>query len=505
MRKIDEITINQRGVPSNILMEKAGSVVYEFIINNTENINDKKVLVVAGGGNNGGDSLVAARLLIKHDISVKVFIIGGKNNLSKDSEINYEFLLKTGLKPEFLNGEKDLNLLNKHLKEADIIVDGIFGTGLNKPVKGFHAAVIELINKSGKEIVAVDIPSGVSSDTGGILGTAVKANYTVTFGLPKPGHFLLSGLTYRGKLIVENIGFGKDLLEDSGIKNNLINKDMAADFLPKRAPDAHKGTCGKVLVVGGSPSYFGAPFLAAEASLRTGAGLAGVCLPQELACCGRARSLEVIVHPVKSKDGGFSFKSFNEVKDISRNYDAMVLGPGIGRTNDAVKLAGKIIKEIDIPKVVDADALYALSLLKNIRSKSDWVLTPHPGEFSRLVKKSVEEVNKNLLKNIKEVCAKYNSIVIYKRYNTVTAVKDEFYVNGSGNSALATAGSGDVLSGMIAGFAAQGLPLSRASILAVYLHGLCADEYIKENDVLGMLAGDIIGLLPKVIKQIRNK
>lgn len=505
MREIDRITIENRGVESTLLMEKAGSVVYDFIIKNTENIKDKKILIIAGAGNNGGDALVSARLLMEHDITVKVFIISLKGKLSKNNEINFEFLLKTGLKPEFLNDEKDLNLLNKELKDSDIIVDGIFGTGLDKPVKGFYSKLIELINMSGKKVVSIDIPSGVSSDTGDILGAAVKADYTVTFGLPKWGHFLSDGLICRGILSVENIGFGKDLLENPDIKSNFIDAAFAQQLLPKRAPDAHKGSCGKVLVIGGSIGYTGAPILAAISALRAGAGLAGICVPEELNNIFETQSLEVITHPVKSKNGHFTLKSFEEIKNTAKNYDLIILGPGMGRSKEVIKLVGKIIKEINLPKVVDADALYALSVLKMHKSRAPMVLTPHPLEFSRIIRKDIKEINSKLIDYIKKASFLYDGVIVYKKYGTIIAEKEKIYINSSGNSALATAGSGDVLSGMIGAYAVQGLPLAKAAVLAVYIHGLCADEYVKENDVLSMLAGDIISLLPRVIKKLREK
>lgn len=505
MREIDRITIENRGVESTLLMEKAGSVVYDFIVKNIKNIKDKKILVMAGTGNNGGDALVAARLLIKHDIDVKVFIIGLKNKLSKDNEINYEFFLKTGLKPEFLNDEKYLNLLDKEIKDTDIIIDGIFGTGLDKPVKGIYSKVIELVNASCKKVVSIDIPSGISSDTGDILGAAVKADYTVALGLPKWGHFLSDGLIRRGILSVENIGFAKDLLENPDIKNNFIDMVQARQLLPQRAPDAHKGSCGKVLVIGGSVGYTGAPILAAVSALRAGAGLAGICVPEELNNIFEAQSLEVITHPVKSKNGQFAVKSFEAIKNIAKNYDLIILGPGIGRSKEVINLVGKIIKEINLPKVIDADALYALSVLKLYKSRSPIVLTPHPLEFSRLIRKDIKEINSKLLEYIKKASFLYGGVIVYKKYGTIIVDKEKIHVNSSGNCALAAAGSGDVLSGMIGAFAVQGLPLAKAAILAVYIHGLCADEYVKENDVLSMLAGDIISLLPKVMFQIRNK
>lgn len=286
--------------------------------------------------------------------------------------------------------------------------------------------------------------------------------------------------------------------------NNFINADMAQKLLPQRAPDAHKGSCGKVLVIGGSAGLTGAPILSAIAALRGGAGLAAICAPQELSGIFENASLEVITHGVKSKDGHFTSKAFDQIKNIAKNYDVIILGPGMGRSKEVIRLAGRIIKEINLPKVVDADALYALSLLKHCKSMSPWALTPHPLEFSRLIKKDIKEINLKLVDYLKKASIFYKSVIVYKKHNTITADKDKVYINSSGNSALATAGSGDVLSGMIGGFAAQGLPLVKAAILAVYIHGLCADEYIKENDVLSMLAGDIINLLPKVIKKVRS-
>jgi len=449
MRGIDRITIENRGVESTLLMEKAGSVVYDFIVKNMKDIKDKKIVVIAGTGNNGGDALAAARLLMNHDIDVKVFIIGTKNNLSKDNEINYEFLLKTGLKPEFINDDKGLHLLEKELPEADIIVDGMFGTGLDKPLKGHYLKAVEFVNKSGKKIISIDMPSGISSDTGDILGAAVKADYTVAFGLPKWGHFLSEGLIRRGTLIVENIGFAKDLLENPEIKNNFLDTATARQLLPKRAPDAHKGACGKVLIIGGSIGYTRAPILAAVSALRAGAGLAGICVPEELNNIFESQSLEIITHPVRSKNGQFALKSFEAIKNIAKNYDLIILGPGIGRSKEVIKLVGKIIKEINLPKVIDADALYAMSVLKLYKSRRPVVLTPHPLEFSRLIRKDLKEINSKLLEYIKKASILYDGVIVYKKYGTIIADKEKIYVNSSGNSALATAGSGDVLSGMI--------------------------------------------------------
>ncbi|MFH1454677.1 MAG: NAD(P)H-hydrate dehydratase [Armatimonadota bacterium] len=504
MRDIDFVTINERKVESTILMEKAGSAVYNFIIKNVKDINKKKVLIVAGSGNNGGDALVTARLLLAHDITVRVFITGMPEKLSKDNSINYNFLLKIGIKPEFINSPKDLHDLEEAVKDSDLIIDGIFGTGLNKTVKGIYLKVIEIIIKYDKEVVSVDMPSGICADTGRILGNAVMADYTVTFGLPKMGHFLSDGLLHRGKLAIENIGFTKDLLSDEKIKNNMIDSVMVKKLLPVRPQDAHKGSCGKVLVIGGSAGYTGAPLLSAIAALRSGAGLAGICVPSELNASFEAQSMEVITHPVKSRGGHFSVKAFNEIKNISKNYDVILIGPGIGRHPEVIKLTGKIIKEINLPKVVDADALYALAALKSVKNRSGWVLTPHPLEFARLLKKKVEHINTKLLEYIKKAAKDYNAVIVYKKHCSIICNEDRLYFNDTGNNALATAGSGDVLSGMTAAFMAQGLNSEEASVLSVYLHGACADKYIKDNDALSMLAGDIINLLGKVIKKTRD-
>jgi NAD(P)H-hydrate epimerase len=503
MREIDRVTIEEIGIPSLVLMERAGLSVVKRIKERFSP--DRQVVVISGSGNNGGDGLVVARNLFNEGWDVVVYLISPLQRLSKDCMSQFRICEKIAL-----NVRIDRIPQKRELKDR-IVVDAILGTGLNKPVREGIAEVIERINSVQTTVVAVDVPSGISSDTGEVMGCAVRADITVTFGLPKLGHLLYPGRSYTGELFVEDIGFPPYLLNSDRIKNELIQKGLVKDMLPLREPDAHKGTFGHVLVVGGSVGKTGAVMLTARASLKTGAGLVTIATAQK--ALTSIQVLEEMTLPLSDTDSGaISNEAIEEVVDfLHKKADVMAIGPGLGRDPTTLDSVIEVLRTTPVPAVVDADALYALSVMGkerlyrflNNEIRSPLILTPHPAEMGRILGLSPKEVNTRRIELAREFSSETGMYLVLKGAPTVVAEPGGYcYINTTGSSALATAGSGDVLTGIIAGLIAQGLPPIDASLAGVYIHGLAGDIGSERLTEFSLTAGEIITYLPDAFKML---
>lgn len=506
MKQIDKTFIEEMGLPSIVLMERAGLAVFNFLKQEIKVLKKHKIIILAGSGNNGGDALVVARHLLDEGCFVDVFLIGSKDKLSCDNKTNLNILKNLGFGVKFINKITDLDYFISELSTATLLLDGLFGTGLNTPIKGLAAKIIDKINVSRCIKVAIDIPTGIDSTTGQVQGIAIFSNYTVTFGLPKLGHFLYPGSDYCGALRVVNIGFPGSLLQNKKNKFNLVDKESVKLILPSRPWQAHKGSCGKVLVVGGSAGFTGAAALASQSALRMGAGLVTLAIPESLNRLMEVKLTEVITQPLpETPDQTLSIKAKRKILERISEFDVLVLGPGLGRTKETQQLIIELIQTADIPKVVDADALYALTRSSKIKSKPPWILTPHPVEFARIVKLEIDKVHKNIISLLLKTADKFKADIVFKKaYSLIATTRSEIFINPTGNPALATAGTGDVLTGMIAGLAAQGVSLSQAGIAATYLHGLLADEFIKSFATETLIASDLINLMPKVLREFHE-
>lgn len=539
MREIDRITIDNYGIPGPVLMERAGiavaSKVRELLCQRTEdrgqktNNGHKKVLVLCGGGNNGGDGLVAARNLFNWGFKVSVLIFSKNSELSPDCKMQYEIAKKMGVPIEF---RKDLN--NRDIHGA-LIIDAVFGTGLSRPVKGELAEVFAFVNKSGVPVVSVDIPSGISSDTGEILGEAIHANYTVTFGLPKRGHHLYPGAEYTGKLFVEDIGFPVELLTSDNLKTNLIDIEMVSNLIPLRPKYSHKGDYGHALIIAGSKGKTGAALMAAKACLKSGAGLVTLAVPESLMDVFQCRVTEEMTLPLPDDGKGmFSSKAIDEILNFAaQKIDVIAIGPGMGVSSDTGIIMKELIQKSTVPMVIDADGINSISratgnrqgatgLLK--RAKSPIVITPHPGEMVRLLSQKSEEnptipnegelFNKggrgeiiNLIQEIERdrisiamnFSRETGTYLVLKGVPTIVAEPDgNAFINTTGNPGMATAGSGDVLTGIIASLLGQDLSPITASMLGVYIHGLAGDIAANVRGEHSLIASDLLDFLPDV-------
>ena len=533
MREIDRISIEEYGIPGIVLMERAGLAVALKV---KEFYPDKKIVVLCGGGNNGGDGLVAARNLHNRGFKVSVLIFAKKNSLSPDCNAQYQIAKKIGIPVEF---RKDLNERDVH---GAVLIDAVFGTGLSRPVKGSLAGVFAFINDSDVPVVAVDIPSGISSDTGEILGEAIMADYTVTFGLAKRGHLLYPGAEYTGRLFVEDIGFPAKILASEKINVDMIDREMVSGLIPLRPKYSHKGDYGHVLIVAGSRGKTGAALMAAKACLRSGSGLVTLAVPESLMNIFQGRVTEEMTLPLPDDGSGvLSSKAIDVILNFAaQKIDVIAIGPGIGVSNDTEKIMNELIQKSTIPMVIDADAINsiapphpplgkghpslpplakggsrggiskgAIGLLR--KAKSPIVITPHPGEMARLLSQESEKeikikIEKDRIDTAMSFSKETGTYLVLKGVPTiVTEPEGRAFINTTGNPGMATAGTGDVLTGIIASLLGQSLNPVNASLLGVYIHGFAGDMAAKGKGEHSLIATDIIDSLPDAFVQLLDR
>ncbi len=505
MAELDRQAITGLGIPSLVLMENAGRAVVEELCARFPTIAHKKIVIVIGKGNNGGDGLVVARKLLDLGASVEVHALCSSKEFSGETRHQADILGKLGFTIQHCTKPKDVRALAQALGSADIVIDGLFGTGFRGAARDLAAEAIELINFSAAFVCAIDIPSGVEADTGHVLGSAVCADLTVTFELPKLGLLLYPGRQYVGELVIKPIGYPRVLLDQYASMMTLVDAGWVRERLPKREPYSHKGDYGKVLVVAGSRGYTGAAALTAEAALRAGAGLVYLAVPESLLSAMEAKLTEVIKLGLPDVDGAVASSALPKILEMLDDKDVLIVGPGLGRHPQTVKLIRQLITQASKPLVLDADGLNALGreaekLLS--RRTAPTVLTPHPGELSRLIAKSVDEIEADRVGIARETARQLNSVLVLKGVPTVTATPNgEVFINSTGNSGLASGGSGDVLTGCLGGLLAQGLDSITASVCAVYLHGRAADLVKPELGERGMIAGDVLRALPRALRE----
>ncbi|NLM89259.1 MAG: NAD(P)H-hydrate dehydratase [Syntrophomonadaceae bacterium] len=504
MRAIDRQAIEEYGIPGVVLMENAGIRTVEVIEDILAGLSSQQVLILVGKGNNGGDGLVIARHLINGGIPANVFMLGQPEQLTPDALVNYRILeqMKAPLYP--LQTEEDLDRLTLALLKASLVVDAIYGIGFKGSLDDFETQVVKLVNWSQLPVVAVDIASGVEADSGRIHGAAIKAIHTVTFGLPKLGQLIEPGKSYTGTLTVADISLPRDLLTDPELKINLITDELVQPFLYPRAAQSHKGIYGHALIIGGSTGMTGAVIMAARAALRVGAGLVTAALPESLQGGVENEMVEVMTVPLaETAQGTIAREALPAIENLLGTTSVCAIGPGMSRYREAPAILHQVLERAGIPIVIDADGLNAVSEDINILKDRQIpiVLTPHPGEMARLTGLTIEEIQADRLEIARSSAQKWGVTVVLKGSGTVVAYPSgEVFLNLSGNPGMATAGSGDVLCGMITGLIAQGLRPQDAAMVAVYLHGLTGDYVEKVKGQRGLIAGDIIEGLPEVLR-----
>jgi NAD(P)H-hydrate epimerase len=506
MRNLDNRAVKEYGIPELILMENAGNSIFHLIQNEIK-IMDKKFLILCGPGNNGGDGMVLARKIFSNKGNVKLTLLSDEVNLQGITKKNYEILKKTKID---IKNKPSLKSIKSLINKSDVIVDGMLGTGLKGNIKGLYKDVIQFLNESNKTVICVDIPSGINGDTGEVMGSAVKSNFTVTFGLPKIGNLLYPGAYHCGRLIVSHISFPPSLYEDNSLKIS-INELIP---LKERGKDTHKGSFGKSLFISGSRKYLGAPYFSAFAFLKAGGGLSYLATPKSISSFIARKGREMVLIPLEETEAGsISLKNKRELIKFVENVDFVVLGPGLSLNDETCKLVCELTHKIKKPLLLDGDGLTAIKDNLNIIKKRKYptILTPHPGEFGRLINKSVEEIKKNRIKFVQNYTKELKSIIVLKGAHSLVGFPNRrVFINMTGNPGMATAGSGDVLTGTIAAlygiFQSQkeSEPLESATRMGVLIHGFAGDLVTKEIGEDGLVAGDILNFIPKAMKIYRE-
>jgi len=506
LRAIDASAINDYHIASLDLMERAGRSVAEEIEKHFSS--KKKVSVFAGKGNNGGDGFVTARLLSEKGFEVKLFVLYSWKDFSKDARTNWERLV--GLKIEVfeLGDGDDVKGFVSKASDSDILVDAIFGTGLANEVKGRPRQVIEAINSLLKPVVSVDMPSGLCAESGQPLGAAVRARLTVTFGLMKLGLAVGQGPEYSKETVVADIGFPPGLIDKTETGFFLITREMVRDHFKKRDPSGHKGDYGHVLVIAGSLGKMGAGFLSSRAALVSGAGLVTYALPKGAFARFDSKGPEIMIEPLEDEDKGiFTGKSLPSARKALAKKTVLAIGPGLGTDKETIDFVTDVVSKSVIPTVIDADGLNAIVSHLGVidGKKSPKILTPHPGEMSRLTGLTTQQVLNDRIAIAKKFAGAHGVHLVLKGHRTIVADPDgNVYINPTGNPGMATAGMGDVLTGVIAGFLAQGLPVTVAVLAAVYLHGMAGDLAVKESGERGLIASDLLRSFQKAVKDIEE-
>ena len=506
MQLLDRRTITEAKIPGATLMERAGEGIVKQLDTQYGPMRGKTVTILCGKGNNGGDGLVVARLLHRQRAKVHVLLLTPVADLSRDAATMYRRFVKIAGNAKILRF-RSAGQVQPLLASSGILVDALLGTGLSSEVTGIYREAIDLINGAGKPVLSVDLPSGIHADTGAILGQAVRASLTVTLGLPKLGLYVGAGIDQAGFIRIVDIGIPQtyvDKLESSAL---LLTSENIANLLPKRRLSSHKGTFGHAGIIAGSVGKTGAAALTAQAALRIGAGLATVATPSSVNDVLESKLLEAMTMPFpETKARTLARSGLDRILAFIQARTAIAIGPGLSTHHETVELVQSLIKHLNRPSVLDADALNALagrtSLLTECATPP--ILTPHPGEMARLeVAATAQSINADRIGTARRFARERGVFVVLKGARTVIARPDGLVaICPTGNPGIATAGTGDVLTGMIVGLLAQGVPSWEAACAATYLHGLAGDLAARQLGQAGMIASDLIAQIPYALQQI---
>lgn len=503
MRQADSSAINEYGIPGIVLMENAGQAVVRQAEKMLGSLAGKKAAIFCGGGNNGGDGLVVARHLFNKGCEVRLYFLTDPEVFRGDALTNYDIITNMGIEGFLLSEGNRLNVARMALWSSDIAIDAIFGTGLHDNVHDTALNVINMLNESNTPVIAVDIPSGLSSVTGQPLGGAVEADATVTFGYCKLGMTLPAARPYVGELVVADISLPAQIEENLGPKRELIDEDFCRRWLSPRQAESYKGDYGHVGIMAGSKEMPGAAILAARGAMKMGAGKVTAALPSAVRSAFTAQLPEAMLLDVSDNEiGGMAMENLDKLGDFAA--DTWLIGPGLGRDEQTMEVVREFIGKLNKPAVIDADALFAvcgyLRLLK--KAEVPLVITPHPGEMAKLLGVSIADVQSNRVAVAEGFAKQTDVVVVLKGAGTVIATPEGLiFINNTGNPGMATGGSGDVLAGMIATLMAQGMPPAVAAACAVWIHGKAGD-IAAENGETSLMAGDIANSVPAVLKSI---
>ena len=499
MREADRFTIEEIGIPSLVLMENAGRQLVAALEAAHEAELNGRVAVLCGRGNNGGDGFVVARTLLQRGIDAAVFVIGALAEVRGDARINLDILGRLGVTVVEINDEQSWELHFSEIAQCSLIVDAIFGTGLTSPVSGMMETVIADVNASDIPIVAIDLPSGLSADTSQLIGDCIDASMTVTLAAPKLPLVLPPAEAYAGDVVIADIGIPYEVIESvEGRYVELLTPEQLRTLIEPRAADSHKGDFGRVTIVAGSRGKTGAAHLAGMGALRSGAGLVTVAVPASCLPIVASMAPELMTEPLAEDAAGtLDAAAIDHVLELAQ--DVIVCGPGIGRGAGAAAFVRALLDRATVPLILDADAITVLAddpgrLVG--KEERDVIITPHPGEMARLIGSSIEDVQANRLETASDFATTHRVYVVLKGHRTVVATPEgRLFINPTGNPGMATAGTGDVLAGMIAAWLAQLLDAEAACRLAVFLHGAAGDMAEAAEGQVAMTATDLLSQL----------
>ena len=507
MRSCDEAAVSRYGVPGIVLMENASRGAVDFASEVFGPLRGAWIIVIAGKGNNGGDGFAMARHFVNRGAKVDVLTLGPDDASKGDAHANLLTLRqmeKDGdrIRVRLLSSVADLDEMLK--RRPLFVVDAMLGTGLDSPVRGEIADVIDVLNKSDVRVMAVDIPTGISSETGEQLGSAINAHCTATMGGLKRGLLFRDGRLHTGEGKNIDIGMPRHGFMEKATQTFLLESTDVRQMIPRRRFDVHKYQLGKVFALAGSVGYTGAAALASEAALRSGAGIVKLGIPTRLNAIMETKLTEVMTIPfAETSEGTLGLSDIDKILDHINTSSISIIGPGLSRHYETQNLVRKLLQNATAPLLIDADGLFALAEHLDIlqTAKAEVILTPHTGEFARLVQQTVEDVELKRIDIARTFAVEFGVTLVLKGAPTVIADKSGLvYINDTGNPGMATAGSGDVLSGIIAGLAAQGASPEHAACSGVYLHGLSGDHARDHIGEYGLIAGDLLRSFAEILR-----
>ncbi len=506
MKSIDQRTTRDYGIPGIVLMENAGLQVVDFLESHFDDLDDRRILILCGKGNNGGDGLVAARHLHNRGYDLRVLLFARRPEIQGEPHTNLSILEKMGVEVQEAADVRAWHEFLPELARYDLILDALLGTGVQGAVKGYLEEVIRDVNNAPADRVSVDIPSGLSADSNEIPGTCIDAVATVTFACPKIPHIFLPAEEKAGEVFVADIGIPEEAVEAEGVRLNLVDSEELARYLPPRKVESHKGDYGHLLAVAGSKGKPGAARMVAEGAFRSGVGLVTVACPESVQPILAPQVMEMMTEPLpETREGTVSSKAGARLFKLLEGKGVLTIGPGLSTAAETQAFIREIVQETKIPIVLDADGLNAFSQSPELLSGKDrtLVLTPHPGEMGRLIGLSTAEVQKNRTAVCQKFSTEHFCFLVLKGYRTlISDPEGSVWVNPTGNPGMATAGSGDVLTGILSGLLCQRIPTLHALLLGVYLHGLAADLCATRRGELPLMARDIVAYLPDAMARL---
>jgi ADP-dependent NAD(P)H-hydrate dehydratase / NAD(P)H-hydrate epimerase len=509
IREMDRLTIEKIGIPGIVLMENAARGAGRMFFEHFNPAPGSQVVIICGKGNNGGDGFALARHLIHRGLKVAVILLAGASQIKGDALANLEIIKRiSGIEVVEAPTPPEFAGCRPHIERCAYIIDAIFGTGLNSDVEGVGRQAIEAINSSEKRVMSIDIPSGLNSDNGRIMGVAVSADLTVAFGFPKLGQVIFPGAGMVGRLVCVDIGIPDNVADSVASRHYTTEPEDFRCLFNEVKRDSHKGDRGHLLILAGSTGKTGAAAMTALSALRAGAGLVTVGIPASLNNIMEVKLTEAMTAPLpETTEGTLSIKAKDEIWRLMKGKTAIAIGPGLSTNPETTALVREIALECNLPMVIDADGLNALADEPGVLEKLDAgkILTPHPGEMGRLTGIKGSDIQLDRTGTAARFAERYKCCLVLKGARTlITGSADRTYVNPTGNPALSSGGSGDVLTGIISGLLTRGMPVIRAATAGVCLHGLAGDLLAEKMGEAGALAGDLPDVIPWLMESIRR-